>query len=885
MRNNHERQLNQLSMRFRFLIPFLTLAVSSVAGELPMPSRSFLETHCFGCHDADTKKGDLDLTALNFDPADRASFDRWVKVHDKVRDGEMPPKKKAQPEAKERDAFLAALAQPLAEADRSKQAEHGRGVVRRLNRVEFETALSDLFDMPLRIRAQLPEDAKGAGFDTVGAALNVSSVQMDSYLQTLETVLDQATTLHEKPERRTWRLNYKESHGVMQEYRRSNALSVEKDGVAFLGPDFHSYLNSLLDHWTVPYSARYRVKVSCYAIRSKEPVLFTVRMGGPGHAENEEVPKKVLGHVAVKPGAPQVLEFDAHLERGQFLRMYLPTMPVIRFVGNLEGTQNDYTGPGVLVQWVEVEGPILDEWPPRSHELLWGGVPVEPIPDAKLNADPNEHLKHPPTDIAKPRMTKLATANKETGNRMVYDPKQGVGGERIYRRARFPDPLHDTFRLVSANPKADAARLLQRFVATASRKPVADAAAEPFVKIAHHWVDEGADFQSAMRAAYLAVLTSPGFLYHQSSLPGVADASTRLDDHELAERLAFFLWNGLPDAELRGLADRGELSKPGVLRAQTERLLHDARAQRFLTHFLGQWLDLHLLDFTTPDSALYPEHDPVLQSSIEAETMAFFNELLRGDLSVRNIIHSDFAMLDRRLAEHYGVPGPEDMCMQKVPVPRDSVRGGVLTMASVLKVTANGSNTSPVVRGVWVNERIMGRHPEPPPPGVPAIEPDIRGAVTVRQQLEKHRSQANCASCHAQIDPPGLALENFDVIGQWRDKYRVIVPEKANLKTIGHAGMEVPIKYTEGLPVDAADQLPDGRAFKDIREFKRLLLAEPDQIARTVARKLVTYATGAPISFADRAEIERIVAATKAGDHGFRSLIHAVVQSEAFGSK
>lgn len=864
-------------------IPGLLPAASA---EVPPAAEAFFNQHCFECHDGDVQKGDLDLTVLSFDPSDPATFEKWVHIHDRVAHGEMPPAKQPRPEAAEQETFLAALAQPLTEARLAWQAEHGRGVVRRLNRQEFETCLSDLFQMPLRIQAQLPEDAKGAGFDTVGAALNVSSVQMQSYLDVIDTVLDQATTLYDRPETRTWKLSYKDTQGMMSEYRKSNAFSIEADGVAFLGPDFHSYLNSLLDHFTVPYSARYKVKVSCYAIRSDKPVPFTIRMGGPGHAEREEIPKKILGHVAVRPGDPQVFEFDTHLERGQFFRMYLPTMPVIRFDSpDLWGTQSQYTGPGLLVQWIEVEGPILDQWPPASHELLWGGIPTEPIPEAKPNIDPNEHLLHPPTRIAQPRMTRLPKANKETGNKMVYDPKQGVGGEPVYTRAKSPDPLRSTFRLVPTNPKADAARLLQSFVQKVARTPVTDADVSPFVTLAHRWMDEGADFETAMRAAYSTVLTSPLFLYHQSSLPAPDAKSMALDAHEFAERLAFFLWNGPADDALRELADNGSLLQPAILSAQTERLINDPKAQRFLRDFLGQWLDLDLLDFTTPDSALYPEHDPVLQWSIEAETMAFFNELLQNDLSVRNVIDSDFAMLNARLAEHYDVPGPDDLTIQKVSLPADSVRGGVLTQASILKVTANGSNTSPVVRGVWVNDRIMGRHPPPPPPGVPAIEPDIRGAKTVRQQLEMHRNSERCAGCHAKIDPPGLALENFDVIGLWRDRYRVIVPEKANLKVIGRAGMEVPIKYTEGLPVDAADQLPDGRAFNDIRDFKALLLSDPDQIARTVTEKLLIYATGAPISFADRAEIERIIGATRESDHGFKSLIHAVIQSPPFHSK
>ena len=877
------------------ILPSMRISACIVSSLLPAslqlvaaapPGLPFLEAHCFECHDSDVKKGDLDLTSLKFDPGDRANFERWVKVHDKVSHGEMPPKKKEQPSAKDRDGFIAALTKPLTQADLARQAAQGRGIVRRLNRNEFETALSDLFQIPLRVQEQLPEDAKGAGFDTVGAALNVSSVQMQSYLDAIDVVLDQASTLYQRPETRTWKLSYKDTQGMMMEYRRSNAFSVEADGVAFLGPDFHSYLNSVLDHFTVPYSARYRVKVSCYAIRSEEPVPFTIRMGGPGHAEKEDVPKQILGHVAVRPGEPEVFEFDTHLERGQFFRMFLPTMPVIRFDSpELWGKQSQHTGPGVLVQWIEVEGPLLEQWPPASHELLWGGIPMEPLPEAKPNEDPNEHLKHPPTRIAEPRMTRLAKSNKESGNKMVYDPKQGVGGEPVYTRAKSPDPLHDTLRLAPTDARADAERLLRTFVAKVARKPVAEADADPFIALAHRWMEEGADFKSSMRAAYTAVLTSPLFLYHQSSLPAPDREGVALDGFELAQRLAFFLWNGMPDDTLRDVAENGTLLQPAILKAQTERLLNDPKAQRFLRDFLGQWLDLDLLDFTTPDSALYPEHDSVLQWSIEAETVAFFNELLQSDLSVRNLIDSDFAMLNHRLAEHYGVSGPEDLTIQKVMLPKDSVRGGLLTQASILKVTANGSNTSPVVRGVWVNDRIMGKPADPPPPGVPAIEPDIRGAKTVRQQLEQHRNSERCASCHAKIDPPGLALENFDVIGQWRDRYRVIVPEKANLKTIGRAGMEVPIKYTEGLPVDAADQLPDGRAFHDIRDFKALLLSDPDQIARTVTAKLLTYATGAPISFADRAEIERIVSTTKDQDHGLRSLIHAVIQSPIFHTK
>ena len=592
------------------------------------------------------------------------------------------------------------------------------------------------------------------------------------------------------------------------------------------------------------------------------------------------MPRKVLGHVSVHEapvGEGQVFEFDDDLERGQMFRIYPSSLRKMRFEGpEWYLKQKDYEGPAIVVQWVEVEGPFYDAWPPASHRRLWDGVGMQPIPDVAPNEDPNEHLAAPPTDPARPRLTQLpkSKANKQSGNRNIYDPKQGIGGEMLYRRTRVKAPLHNTLQFVSTQPKQDAERLITSFAHSAFRGAPTDA--RPFVALVHRWLDEGVDFTAAMRAGYKAVLTSSAFLYHQGG-----SAQPILASHEIAERLAFFLWGSMPDEELL----QADLGDPQELRAQTERLLADARANRFLDNFLGQWLDQRLLDFTAPDSDLYPEFSELMQWSIGEETRVFFRELLERDLSVRNVVDSDFAMLNDTLARHYGIPGVSGSHLQRVKLPADSVRGGVMTQASVLKVTANGTTTSPVVRGKWVLERIMGVPPDPPPPGVPAIEPDIRGAVTVQQQLEKHRSVASCASCHVKIDPPGVALENFDVIGGWRTTYRAMKQDReaGRIKYLPDA--PPPILYSEGLPVNSADQLADGRAFHDIRDFKELLLANPDQIARNVAEKLVVYATGAPVSFADRSEIDRIVTATKPDDHGFRSLIHAVVQSKLFKTR
>ncbi len=862
---------------------------------------AFIQSNCIDCHSGVGAEANLDFSELSFDPSNVVDRQRWIKVHDRVAKSEMPPRDHDQPSSTDRQRFLLSIATPLIAATKDHQRQNGRGVVRRFNRVEYETAISDLLGMPVSIEQQLPTDAMQNGFDTVGSALNVSSVQIEAYLQTLDSVLNEATALYQPPPRRTWKLDYRDTNGIMQEYRRTGPFHILDDGVVFFAPEKHAHLNAVLDHFTIPFSADYRVKVTAYAIRSDDPITLTIRTGGPGHSESDAVPKTLLGHVTVREGETQVFEFQQRLTRGQFFRIYPASLPFMRFIPKLEQRQKDYQGPGVVIQSVQVDGPIIDQWPPASHQQLWGDTKTEPIANAKPNDDPNKHLDRPPTQIAKPKLTRVKPNHRKKDGpvgQWYYDPKQQAGGEPIYARARIPPPLHPTMRLAPENPKLQATRLLTRFVPLAYRRPASPAEIDRFVSLVHRWMDDGDDFETAMRSGYKAVLTSPGFLYHQASLPRDrrrmhddadrtrrAISQSKLDDYALAERLSFFLWNGLPDDELRQLAKSGRLSDPNTLRRQSQRMLDDRKSDRFVDNFLGQWLDLRQLEFTSPDSDLYPEYDPVLQWSLAEETRRFFRYLITHNLSVRNIIDSDFAILNRRLARHYGIDDVDDMTFRKVVLPDDSVRGGVLTQASVLKVTANGTSTSPVVRGAWVLERIIGQPADPPPPGTPAIEPDIRGAVTVRQQLHQHRNVESCATCHQKIDPPGVALENFDVIGRWRDRYRALDPAKANIAVSFLPNQQVPIKYTLGLPVDASDQLADGRKFHDIRGFKKLLLAEPNQIARCITEKLVVYATGVPVSFADRVEIEGIVQRAAADGHGLRTIIHEIIQSELFHSR
>ena len=359
----------------------------------------------------------------------------------------------------------------------------------------------------------------------------------------------------------------------------------------------------------------------------------------------------------------------------------------------------------------------------------------------------------------------------------------------------------------------------------------------------------------------------------------------KLDDFALASRLSYFLWSSMPDEELLTLAGQKQLSHADILRKQVERLLKDARAAAFTENFAGQWLGLRAIDFTVPDPTLYPEYDNVLKVAMVKETLLFFDEVLKNDLSLTHFVSSDFTMLNGPLARFYGIPLPQrgkgegELEFRKVALPPGSHRGGVLTMASVMKVTANGTNTSPILRGSWVLDRILGTPPPKPTVDVEAVEPDIRGATTIREQLAKHRQKAECASCHAKIDPPGFALESFDVIGGWRENYRSV--GKGDPVTVDGRRM----RYLKGPPVDSADVLPDGQGFRNIDEYKQLLLKDKDQLARALAEKLLAYGTGGAPAAADKPEVEAIVRGAREKNYGLRALVHEIVQSKIFQHK
>jgi hypothetical protein len=482
--------------------------------------------------------------------------------------------------------------------------------------------------------------------------------------------------------------------------------------------------------------------------------------------------------------------------------------------------ESEYQGAGLFIGDIEIEGPI-EQWPPASRIKLLAGV----------------------------------------------------------------DPSHGTIE--------DVRRIISRQLPVAWRRATTEDETEPYVALAQQALDEGLSFEKALRRALKGVICAPEFLFLEERLANRLkqkdsvnqnNSTKRIDDYALASRLSYFLWSSLPDRELLSLAFRSDLSDNDQLRSQVERMLADPKSQRFVERFTGQWLRLNDIDFTVPDRNLYPEYDQLLRQSMLNESHAFFREILDRDHSVHHFIDSDFVMINQPLAEFYGIEDVRGLDIRRVKLPADSLRGGVLTQASILKVSADGTRTSPVLRGAWILKHLYGTPSPPPPPSVEAIEPDIRGATTIREQLAKHREHESCNRCHHKIDPPGFALEQFDVIGAERDWYRTRGSGKY-VKVPRHP--QAPnhfVQYRQGSNVDASGTTPNGEKFVNIRDYKLLILQDELGMPRALAQMLLTYSLGRPMGYADRIEIERIVTAVQKNDYGLRALIHEIVQSELFAT-
>lgn len=786
------------------------VAANSFVDEL----EPFFENHCYECHDDISEKGGLDLLALPQDLSDEATFAKWERIFDRVADGEMPPEDEEPMSPGEKRIFGEILAPPLVAAHAATKGT----VLRRLNRKEYENTLNDLLGIRIEAAEMLPEDGRSGEFDTVGEALGLSMIQLQSYLDVAKLALDTAiASTVAKPEPETITANYADTRGA-EKFIGKQWHKLPDGSVVFF--QNLNYPTGMLREAASAVDGYYRVRVTGYAYQSDKPVTFSV-----GSTSFERASKRpTWGYWSFAPGKPQTVEFTTWMEDKHMVEITPQGIYDPEYKIKNEGIAN-YKGPGLAITSVELTGPIIDEFPTKGHRLIFDGI-------ARKEIEPRDSA---------------------TKSKSWYKP---------------------AFEITTEQPTESAMATLARFAAAAFRRPVDEATIAPYLILFQKEMAEGADFEDSLRTALAGILCSTEFLFFHE--PG-----GELDDFALASRLSYFLTRSLPDTTLMLAAEAGALKRDGM-RVEANRLMNSPRFERFITDFTDSWLDLRDIEFTMPDSKLFPEFDQYLQHSMVDESRSFFRELIDSNLGVGNIAKSDWAMLNWRLADHYDIPGVTSSTLEKVSLPVDSPRGGILSQASIHKVSANGTNTSPVLRGVWINERILGKHPAPPPPGIPGVEPDIRGAETLREILDKHRDSESCQACHQLIDPPGFALESFDPIGGWRDNFRT---GQGGEKPDEVYALGKKIQYKIGLPVDSSGVMQDGRIFPGFVAFRDMIASDPDQLAKSLATKLLTFSTGREMGFSDRAEIDRIVAESAANGHGVRDLVLSVVTSDIFRHK
>jgi hypothetical protein len=796
-----------------------TCATPTLAQSLKSDVEPLVQASCIDCHDAATETR-LNFEKLDHDLTNSETFRQWEKIFDRVRKGEMPPKSEAKPDATQLQQALTSLERNLRETNLEAQRKSGRVPIRRMTRLEYEYTLHDLLKIRGELAKHLPPENTSSTFDTVAAKQGMSLVHIRSYLAAADIAIDEAIQLGPPPRSQPVDIDYRNSRYVNMWIDRP----LRRGGSTVKMTDDAFVTFDGRPHTAQSNHMGYRPQYAGMYRITAEAYAYQARTPVTfvlNRSSNQQGSTQLIAAFDLAPGEPRIVEVTSYFTPQDF---FYPApadhdwQQDGRNVFSAKGAKF-YKGEGLAIKWLKIEGPLEEHWPPERTRRILHGVKFK---------------------------------------------------QRQPRRGRQAFELE-----LTKPPREHVKDIIQHLGPLAFRRPLRTGEAAGFVRLAEPSLRDGQPFDRIVRAPLRAMLSSPQFLYHAGD-PG------ELDDYALATRLSYFLWKSLPDDELFRLAANKQLREPDILARQVDRMLADDKSNRFVRDFLDQWLGLRDIDATTPDANLYPEYDGVLRQAMLRETRAFFRELINRDLSVRNLIDSNFTFLNRRLAEHYGLPNIEREHFRRVTLPADSVRGGLLTHASILKVTANGTVTSPVKRGNFVLSKLLGTPPNPPPPGIGSIEPDTRGTTTIRETLDAHRNVEACANCHRHIDPPGFAMECFDPIGGYRTRYRSTGKgDWPQRKLFGRRIWE----YKEGLPVDASGVTADGNSFDGIRDFKRHLLLQTDQVARNVTSLLIVYATGGEIEFADREELDRIVRETAAENYPLRTILHKIVQSRLFRNK
>jgi hypothetical protein len=822
--------------------------------------KPFLKAHCFECHGPKKQKGDFRFDQLGTDLSNLKTIEAWQGILDQLNLGEMPPKKQPQPPFEETAKVIKGLTPVLQKAYAKRKSTGGQAVIRRLNKFELRNTLRDLFYInhpdfdpavvsglydfngngitahkTIEPTRSFQDDEEVEGFDTIGQQLVMSDFLLKMLIGAGEEVIEMAT--HDAPQKPFETETFTApictkalAGGSLGKYQRDKAEPYDEvfqrwDRYNRIGPD--KYIGGMRR----PANYRITVEVSAHNPKADAWGNWTVREGELIHQGRQ--------------GPDEPFEIGLYLQRFEhsrgprhhrIKRWTLPGDGRKRAFSFETWIDNPWS------TWIGWEnGPwfrhnawhiLLEQWYPKEYE--------------KIDRKQKDFKKQ------------VAEVLFKKG---YHGPTLRVHSYRIEALPReWPPKSHAALYGTGPIEEVNLQKLFHAFAERAYRRPVAPGELESFVDLAQQLVADGNSKQEAMKAAYVAILCSPDFIYLRQN-------PNKLNDFALASRLSYFLWSSMPDEALMQLARAGKLSDPAELGRQTERMLKDPKAAAFTRHFPERWLKLYELGRMEPDKRGPFGHYFRVKDYLVPQVDAFFRDVLENNGPIRHFIDSDYTFMNQLLGELIYKQKVIGETFRKVKL-EDGRRGGLLTMPAVMTVTANGVDTSPIVRGVYVLENILGTPPPPPPPDVEPLSPDLRGVKTLKEQLAVHRNQEACMSCHKKIDPMGYALESFDPIGRWRENY----PKEDK-------------KAKKAPPIDTSAVMANGREVKDLVEFKAMLLERESQVAHCLTEKMLTYATGRLLEAGDRGEIDRITAELEKEGNRLRDLVHLVVQSRIFLNK
>ena len=853
------------------------------------------ERYCFRCHGPEKQKAELNLSEVRGITDVLKSRKTWEALAENVEVGLMPPEGDL-PTEEEIAEVLAWVASALESGvGNCEIIEPGRVTMRRLNRAEYDNTVRDLLGFDSNLSRNFPRDDVGYGFDNIGDVLMLPPLLMEKYFDAAEELAERAIVVPSPDPGQTMSVTGRGLAGG-EEYD-DTARRLNSAGETFV--PFHA-----------PKSGRYRLVVRASAEQAgDEPARMALQIDGrkacefevtatPGNSGTYETLvtlRKGMHKVAVvflndyyEPNAPDPSRRDRNLIV-ESLSAVGPEGPPSWPWRKLRARDLDGGGRGRSRRTLGSDGEITAKvlFPSAGRyrfETLAFADQAGPEPArmglkldgrdvaafdvlAETDNEPGSHYASA-TVPAGEHVVSLTFLNDyfrgddapeaERGDRNLH-----VVGLNIASTKPFDLPESHR-RLIARTPKgtaswaAAARESLGPFLTRAYRRPATDEEINRLVDLVELARRDGEPFERGMQLAVTAALVNPNFLYRVEADPSASATVRELSDFELASRLSYFLWTSMPDEELFRLASEGTLSNPEILEAQTLRLLADPRSSALVTNFADQWLTLRRLQDSSPDPRRFKGFDNTLRAAMQRETEMFFESILREDRSILDLIDADYTFVNGPLAELYGIEGVEGEEFRRVDLSPDSPRGGILTQASVLTVTSNPTRTSPVKRGKWILEQILGTPPPPPPPDVPELEEGRRATGTLRERLEQHRANPMCATCHAKMDPLGFGFENFDGIGRWRDEDR-------------------------GDPIDASGTLPGGESFQGAEDLKAYLIsARSDQFARNFAEKLLTYALGRGLTPADSCSVDAIAVATAKDGRKISRFIVAVVRSDPF---